>query len=377
MPRLVILAAFLLTLAAQSQDRGALPRLLTFETEHPGGAPAGWSMSPQGSAVADGKIMRSGRWSVRVDRTATSGGPFSGVSMNIPLDVAGKQVTLRGFLRTEDVNGVVALWLREDGSSGGLGFDCTQSRQVKGTNDWQEHSVSVPIQAEGRQLAFGVLIQGTGKVWADDLELLVDGMPFLAAPTVERPKTIVETDREFDAGSRVAFDALNPAQIDNLTTLGKVWGFLKYHHPVVTTGTRHWDYDLFRVLPSVLAATDRSQANAALVKWVSRSRNRHSLQTMRGARVERSAFFSRPEVDLRRGAAGRGSQPAIAGDSRQPAGDRQPVLPLARSRCRQPDLPERAGVRYDQAARSGLSAPGSVSFLEHHSVLVPVSRRPR
>ena len=45
---------------------------------------------------------------------------------------------------------------------------------------------------------------------------------------------------------------LTPVQTRNLAKLGKVWGFLKYHHPQITSGTRHWDYDLFRVLPKVL-----------------------------------------------------------------------------------------------------------------------------
>jgi C-terminal processing protease CtpA/Prc len=57
-------------------------------------------------------------------------------------------------------------------------------------------------------------------------------------------------------------------QIENLATLGKVWGFLKYHHPLVTGGQRHWDYDLFRVMPAILAAPDRVAANAALAKWI-------------------------------------------------------------------------------------------------------------
>src|SRR5262249_49326992 len=57
-------------------------------------------------------------------------------------------------------------------------------------------------------------------------------------------------------------------QVDNLVLLGKVWGFLKYHHPEITGGRRHWDYDLFRVLPQVLAAGDRKAAQAAVGKWI-------------------------------------------------------------------------------------------------------------
>jgi C-terminal processing protease CtpA/Prc len=57
-------------------------------------------------------------------------------------------------------------------------------------------------------------------------------------------------------------------QIENLATLGKVWGFVKYHHPEIVSGARHWDYDLFRVLPDVLAARDRTSAAASMHKWL-------------------------------------------------------------------------------------------------------------
>jgi C-terminal processing protease CtpA/Prc len=143
-----------------------------------------------------------------------------------------------------------------------------QAKQLKGTTDWKEYSISLPIHAEAKSLFFGVLLAGTGKAWADDLQLLVDGKPVWGAPKVVRPKNIFETDHEFDAGSGIAVTDLTPIQIDNLVTLGKVWGFLKYHHPQVTSGERHWDYDVFRVLPAVLAAPDHAAANGAIQKWI-------------------------------------------------------------------------------------------------------------
>lgn len=47
-----------------------------------------------------------------------------------------------------------------------------------------------------------------------------------------------------------------------------VWGFLKYHHPAVTSGQHHWDYELFRIMPQVLAAPDQASALAAISKWI-------------------------------------------------------------------------------------------------------------
>src|SRR5262249_55225411 len=68
--------------------------------------------------------------------------------------------------------------------------------------------------------------------------------------------------------SGILLTQLSDNQITNLATLAKVWGFLKYHHPTVTSGQHHWDYELFRVLPNVLAASDQPSANTAISDWI-------------------------------------------------------------------------------------------------------------
>jgi hypothetical protein len=97
--------------------------------------------------------------------------------------------------------------------------------------------------------------------------LLVDGKPI--AEAVPIPISGGGTDdHEFDSGSRIVISDLTPIQVFNLLTLARVWGLLKYHHPTVTAGERHWDYDLFRVMPAVLAAPDRAQADDAIAAWI-------------------------------------------------------------------------------------------------------------
>jgi hypothetical protein len=105
-------------------------------------------------------------------------------------------------------------------------------------------------------------------MWIDDLELLVDGRPLEDVPVKEPPRTVLDTDHEFDAGSKIAITALTDDQIQNLVTLAKIWGFLKYHHPRVTAGEIHWDYELFRIMPKVLAARDRPDANHTMATWL-------------------------------------------------------------------------------------------------------------
>jgi C-terminal processing protease CtpA/Prc len=93
---------------------------------------------------------------------------------------------------------------------------------------------------------------------------------FLSGPVFSQTTSNSPFDayHEFDAGSRIRVDQLSAVQIENLAVLGKVWGFLKYHHRVVTGGQRQWDYELLRVMPTILAATDRQSANVVLEKWV-------------------------------------------------------------------------------------------------------------
>jgi hypothetical protein len=245
-----------------------LEAALSFEAPPRGEMPGGWVGGPAGTIFVDNKVVHGGRWSARIERHTDSASKFSTITKSIPIEFSGTTIELRGFLRTEGVSDFVGLWMREDGESPSLAFDNMQNRQLKGTTPWIEYSIKLPVHPEAKQLFFGVLLAGTGKAWADDLHLLVDGAPFWDAPKAERPKTALDGDHEFDNGSRVSIDELTNVQIDNLVILGKTWGFLKYYHPGVTSGHRHWDYELFRVLPAVLEARDHSTANAVLTHWI-------------------------------------------------------------------------------------------------------------
>jgi len=269
--RLVFVLAFSgLPLICQSQgvNRSELAPILNFETEQTGGPPRGWGGGPPATIFTDDKVVHGGKWAVRLERDAASPSTFSTITIGIPVDFAGTSVELRGFLKTDNVTGYVGLWMREDGDSGSVAFDNMQNRQVKGTHDWTEYSITLPLRAEAKRLFFGVLSAGAGTTWADDLQLTVDGKPIADAPKVDQPKTAVDLDLEFDRGSGITFESLSKTQIENLATIGKIWGFLKYHHPVIVSGQRHWDYDLFRILPQVLSDTDRAAANATVRKWV-------------------------------------------------------------------------------------------------------------
>jgi hypothetical protein len=247
--------------------RSHLPPQLTFENSSSDAIPDGWNGSV-GTVAVDRKIFHGGGASVRFDRDGNSKDQFSVITTSIPVDFRGSNLELRGYLKTRDVNGMVGLWMREDGTRRALQLDNMNSQHVAGTTEWTEYSIKLPLDTKASQLFFGVLLSGTGTAWADDLQLLVDGQPITAVAHIERPKSILESDREFANGSGIQIDSLSPFQIDNVVKLARVWGFLKYHHPAVTNGTRQWDFELFRILPSVLKAASANDVNALLAEWI-------------------------------------------------------------------------------------------------------------
>ena len=251
---------------AQTLNRRNLEAILGFENNTRTGVfPLGWSGN-QTDVFTDDQVFHSGKYSARIERNVSSPGTFTTLTVSIPLDFSARTIEWRGFLKWENVNGFVALWMRVDGDTPSLAFATLQGLNLNGTKDWTPYSISVPAVPAGRQVVFGFLLTGTGKGWVDDLQLLADGIPVAQAPA--RVSSVLDADHEFDLGSQVSITGLSNVQIKNLATLARVWGFIKYHHLAVTGGLRHWDYDLFRVLPAVLNAADSTASASAISTWV-------------------------------------------------------------------------------------------------------------
>ena len=268
-----LIAAFLLiaTTPAFSQSsltRSNVQQALGFE-DQTASTLTGWHSYPPGSAAADNSIVHSGRWSVRLQRDAGTAGKFSVLTRSLPVDFTGTAIEFRAYLRLQDVSEFAGLWLRQDADDQVLALENMQSQQVKGTRDWTQYSITLPINPKAQQLFFGVLVSGTGTLWVDDMELLVDGKPIAEAASAS-PHPGLPPDHEFDSGSQVALSQMTPTQVENMATLARVWGFLKYYHPALTAGQRQWDYELFRIMPAVLSAPDRPHANAEILAWIGR-----------------------------------------------------------------------------------------------------------
>ena len=262
-----LFSVFSATASGLEPDFGAV---LRFESDREGTPIPGWSGGPPETLSLDRDIVHAGKAAARIERDAQSASEFTALTMPLPVTFTGKQLELRGFLRSRDVSGRAGFWLRQDGDSGVLRFETMLRKDtaVQGTTDWAEFSLSAPLHGSAKTLYFGVILSGSGTLWADDLVLRIDGKAPGDAPAKAIAKTILDTDKTFAAGSGIAISKLTDIQVENLVILGRLWGFLKYHHPKVAAGELHWDYELFRVLPKLLAAESAGAALRVLEAWV-------------------------------------------------------------------------------------------------------------
>lgn len=55
---------------------------------------------------------------------------------------------------------------------------------------------------------------------------------------------------------------------EKIVLTGKIWGFLKYYHPVVAAGKFNWDEELFKILPKVKASSTKQDLSDVYLAWI-------------------------------------------------------------------------------------------------------------
>jgi hypothetical protein len=195
-------------------------------------------------------------------------GTFGSVANTLPAIYDGKQIELRGYMKLQDVAGVAGLMLRIDGNSGVLQFDNMQAQGIQGTQNWKQYSIKLPYPSNVAKIHAGALLVGKGSLWIDHFEIFLDGK-LIEQAQLKKPAAAT-LDKEFDNGSGFKIAKLSPSQITELANIGKLWGFLKYHHPAIAGGGINWDYELIRILHSVTAAVSPTQKQKVIYQWISK-----------------------------------------------------------------------------------------------------------
>jgi len=84
-------------------------------------------------------------------------------------DYVGKRVRFAAFVKSENLERWVGLWMRVDGTpQKTLAFDNMQSRPITGTSGWKEYEVVLDVPAGATGIFFGILMDGGGTVWMSD-----------------------------------------------------------------------------------------------------------------------------------------------------------------------------------------------------------------
>jgi C-terminal processing protease CtpA/Prc len=203
---------------------------------------------------------------IKSDKTGSS---FGCITYKLPANYTGKTIKLEGFMKTNNVeDGFAGLLLQIDGNGSLLVVDNMQGQNIAGTKDWKKYTISLDYPEGAEEIYVGGILVGKGDAWFDDFVLSIDGQDVQTIKEVEKELLKAQKDTEFDNGSFLTFSNLTPESIDNLTLLGKVWGFLKYHHPEIARGNYNWDYELFRFLPKYFEVKNNNERDLLMVNWI-------------------------------------------------------------------------------------------------------------
>ncbi|MEO1655359.1 MAG: peptidase S41, partial [Bacteroidota bacterium] len=234
------------------------------------GKPKGWNnFGGDDYLIAlDSNQVKSGKYSVSIESKAGAA-DFKAWSFTLPDNYKGSKITLSGYIKTENVSeGHAGLWMRIDP---GIAFDNMARNGIKGTTDWTKYEVTLDMQPDiTKQIVIGGLLVGKGKMWLDDLKVMVNRKDIKGLKPYIRPLVPAEKDSAFAQGSGIESITSSQRQIEDLRVLGLIWGFLKYYHPQIAQGKYNWDNELFRLLPELLKAENLQKRDEMLVQWIDR-----------------------------------------------------------------------------------------------------------
>ncbi|MEO7445053.1 MAG: S41 family peptidase [Ferruginibacter sp.] len=256
--------------------------------------PTGWDVfgNAETYAALDSTVTHRGKFAVYIDNSKGNTG-FRAWSYTLPANYAGKKIILKGYIKTENVtDGYAGLWMRIDPS---IAFDNMNKNGVQGTTGWTKYEITLDMfPAKTKAIVIGGLLTGKGKMWLDEFSISIDGKDIQEIKPLERNLLPAEKDNFFDKGSGITTISTGKNQIDNLKTLGLIWGFLKYYHPKIARGELNWDYELFRILPTVLSANSRKVRDDIFLSWIQQLGD---VKNRRENKIDSSNVKMLPDVD--------------------------------------------------------------------------------
>lgn len=207
--------------------------------------------------IVDSIFQTHGKYSLCIDKTVMRTGVFTTKKL-LQLPENCKRITLKGFLKTQDVTEFAGLWLRIDGIDGPIAIENMMQRKIIGTNDWKEYSIALEYDPNvAKSAAVGGILAGSGKLWIDDLHIFFDTCEYN-----------LNTSQAQENHLRKEKSRMDKRTINNFTLLASLWGFLKYHHPNFKSGKVNADSELIRLLEAVNCTKNNKETQKIFANWI-------------------------------------------------------------------------------------------------------------
>jgi erythromycin esterase len=227
---LLLVAALAVAAPAQSRpDRlvrpssftGQRPLNLGFEQasvsnpDHPWGWTFGWSAFGGGPATAftlDSLVHHQGRRSLRIERAdSIPDGPAQPIILQLPAGFArGREIRLAGWARTADLRGTALITLE---AWKNLQFAAADTARISRSEaaEWTRYETRIRVPADStiHSIVITLALDGRGKVWFDELRLLVDGSELTELPGTADPPA--RRELAWLAGQATPLESVLPA----------------------------------------------------------------------------------------------------------------------------------------------------------------------
>ncbi|MCE2594782.1 hypothetical protein K6Y31_08125 [Motilimonas cestriensis] len=262
MVKLLYLFIFLFSASVHSNE------IIDYSWKTVGSDHSPWQPFTPGSIEGFKTVDLEGKQVAVLDANATPNQDFIAFHQSLYQRIKGNRITLSGKIKTQDVSEHAGLWLRLDGSTGNLEFDNMIQKPIKGSQEWQEISVTLPLNNRTKSIYFGGLVIGTGKAWFDDLKLSIDDEVISSKHIFNHEIKPAEQEYAFHFGKPIDQSDLSQLQLTNTETFIKIWGLIKYNHNQVAAGNINMDKEFITLLPSILTATSTSEANELMASWL-------------------------------------------------------------------------------------------------------------
>ena len=102
-------------------------------------------------------------------------GEFGCITYRIPAKYVGETIKLSGKIKFENVKGFVGLLMKIDGKSKQIAFNSMEPLKIRGSSDWKEYSIEMPLPTNAKTIYIGGILGERGVAWFDDFKVTIDG----------------------------------------------------------------------------------------------------------------------------------------------------------------------------------------------------------